>query len=265
MSNQAPADSGRTRPLERYVQILETLAAFPEGLSATQIGQMLGLDKSAMTRLLGGLLDSHLIEGTSGRGGVYRIGARMTRLLHQSADAAQIEAASRHHLKQLAESSGETCFIARLVGQEIRSVAMETPDSRIGVYVTPGHPLLPHATASGKAIMAFQSKETVRAALRAPLQRYTPATKVPRTAVMADYETIRSRGWAVEIGEHVEGLATVACPIQIAGLGVYYSVGLTGPTERIRPRIESKLVPLLKDTAHRLGLALHGSAGSQQG
>ena len=61
---------------------------------------------------------------------------------------------SRRVLKELADATGETCFIAKLANDEVTSIAMESADASVGIHVPPGHHLPPYATATGKLLIA---------------------------------------------------------------------------------------------------------------
>lgn len=248
--NEKDAKSG---PLERYIQILEAISSAPHGLSGKELEMMLRLPKTTVTRLLSGLVASDLVQ-SSGRGRNYLIGARLQRILQS--DTAWIEIASERPLKNLAEATGETCFIARLFGATVQSVIMESPDASVGVYVMPGHVMAPHATASGKVLTAYQDPALRDAILQSELQRLTDRTVLERSALEGEFVAIRGQGYAIENGEHIQGLATIACPIILfSNLPPIYAIGLTGPAARVSERAVPEFLPRLKATASELARA----------
>ncbi|WP_115504227.1 IclR family transcriptional regulator [Mesorhizobium sanjuanii] len=237
----------KSGPLERYVTVLETVVSAPDGLTTRDLETMLGLPKTTVNRLLSALAASDLLVSGKRRGS-FILGPRLSQILQS--DTAWIELASKRLLKSLAEESGETCFIVRLYGATVRSLVMESPDASVGVYVTPGHILPPHATATGKLLAAMQEPSLREAILQTELKRLTPHTIVDRAELEEEYHRIRVQGYAVENGEQVRGLFTIACPIVLMeGQAPIYALGMTGPAERMGSQPLSLLVTKLQQTA----------------
>lgn len=226
-------DDSKDKPLDRYVAVLEAVAPFPDGLSASDVEAVLQLPKTTVNRLLKTLLEVNLLGVSSTKSRNYVLGTRLLRLAHASNDSDWIVTTTQRILQNLAESTGQTCFIAKLAGLEIKSVSTEAPDTPVRTYVVPGKSMPPNATASGKAILAFQPDEIVRKVLEAPLASYTAKTKIDVDVVLADLVEVRKRGYSLDLAEHVEGLASIGAPIKTPGIGVMYAVGITGPYERI--------------------------------
>lgn len=244
---KASAEEPKSGPLERYINILEVIAGAPKGLTTRELELILHLPKTSVNRLLSALFRSELVQH-AGRRGAYTLGTRLTRILQ--ADSAWTENASKRLLKALAEETGETCFIARLIGTTVESVVMESPDASVGVYVVPGHVLPPHATATGKLLTAFQTPDMIEAILQTELSQLTHRTIVDHAALLEEYRQIRKQGFATENGEHVQGLFTLACPIFLnPDIAPTHALGLTAPAERAAAQGTDKLLAKLRQTA----------------
>jgi DNA-binding IclR family transcriptional regulator len=219
-------------PLERYVRILEALAAFRDGLTTLELSARLALPKTTVNRLLHGLAASDLVVTNGGRNSSFVIGERLSRIIE--GDGAWVEAATKRFLRELSAATGETSFIAREMKGQVRSVAMESPDAAVAVYLMPGHDLPLHATASGKLLLALNNEEIPASA---QLQKFTSRTIVNRRVLAQEFRKIRSARYAVENGEHVQGLATLVVPlVHDVEDRVEYVLGITGPAERIFER-----------------------------
>ena len=236
----------QSKPLERYVRILELLTAYSDGLLAAEIEQILHLPKTTVNRLLHALEASELINADRKRGGRYFTGTRLNRVLYS--ETGWIEIATRRRLKELAAKVHETCFIARRFQGQIESVAMESPDASVGIYVTPGHALPWHATASGKLLTALSGDMPAMK----DLKRYTDKTITDRKALKAALAEVRTNGYATERGEHIVGLGTIIVPISSESEPeILYGLGLTGPEQRVIAHFEEN-VPVLKTAAEHL-------------
>ncbi|MCA6111574.1 helix-turn-helix domain-containing protein [Bradyrhizobium sp. CNPSo 4026] len=218
-------------PLERYMQILEVLAAFPGSLTLADIAALLELPKTTAHRLLRGLARSGLANGGGNR--PYEVGERLMRLLHASADEGWLTSLARPHLRALTESTRETCYVTRLVGSRVVVAASLSPDARWRGYVQPGIEMPINAAASAKAIMAYQEKAAIDKALSHELPMLTAKTRRDRVWIERQLAETRKRGYATCIGEIDEGLAAIAVPVKLSSGIVLHSVAMTGPLQRI--------------------------------
>jgi DNA-binding IclR family transcriptional regulator len=171
-----------------------------------------------------------------GGGMGYRLGPRLLRLLHTGSDLAKLRLAVHGTLEKIADRLGETCFLARLTGSEVVSVAWAVPERGVRGYVFPGHSMPPNAAASAKAILAFQPAKFIDQILAQPLAQLTPVTKTNPDEVRAEYGKVRAQGYALCWDELEVGLGAIACPVELPGVGVMYALGASGVGERLQRR-----------------------------
>jgi DNA-binding IclR family transcriptional regulator len=104
--------------------------------------------------------------------------------------------------------------------------------------------------------LAFHPKEQVAKILAKGLRRYTDKTKTSLRELERELTTVRKRGFATDLAEHVPGLGSIAFPILLEKKEVAYAVGLTGPYGQvIEQNFESNRDALAK-TAERLAKLL---------
>ncbi len=234
--------------LARYAAVLDALGAAPEGLSLTEVVRATGLPRGTAHRLLGALRGVGYIAGRDGRK-VYGLGPRLLRLLHLGQEPAAVAPLARPLLDELTARFGETAFLAKLAGAKVRSVAMETPDSESQSYVRPGRVMPVHATASAKAIWAYQDEAAVAALLTEPRERFTEKTRTGETELRADLARVRASGFAVCDGELDPGVLSYACPVHLDGAGVLYSIGMVGLSQRLGRFGTQEVVAALQEAA----------------
>ncbi len=234
--------------LTRYAAVLDALAAAPGGLTLIEVVRATGLPRGTTHRLLGALRGVGYIARRDGRK-VYVLGPRLLRLLHLGQAPAAVESAVRPLLDGLTARFKETAFLAKLAGREIRSVAMRMPDSESQSYVQPGRVMPVHATASAKAIWAYQEDRAVEALMAAPRERFTEKTRTEAAELRADLERVRQNGFAICDGELDPGVLSYACPVHLDGAGVLYAIGMVGLSQRLGRFDAQEVVAALQEAA----------------
>lgn len=253
MSKTSPA-AASSGPLERYLEVLELVAAFPGALTLGDVSSLLGLPKTTAHRLLKGLVRSGLArDGIGGR--TYTIGDRLMRLLHATSDDGWLVSLADPHLRQLTEATTETCYVVRLAGSRVTVAVSQSPDVRWRGYVQPGSEMFVNSAATAKAIIAYQSPAIINEAISAELPQLTANTRSDRAWIEAELQQVRERGYATCIGEVDEGLAALAVPIKMPDGGVFHALGMTGPLQRIMNERLPERLAALKDAANALGKA----------
>ena len=121
-----------------------------------------------------------------------------------------------------------------------------------------GESLPLHCTAAGKIHLAFETREDAQHALLDSLQTHTERTITDRTLLEAQLNEVAQKGYALENGEHLTDVRTVAVPIRDYTRTVVGSLAVSGPAYRIGlERLEQELVPLAiqagKELSSRLG------------
>ncbi|MER8402200.1 IclR family transcriptional regulator [Mesorhizobium sp. M1348] len=251
LTEQIDVDS----PLERYVRLLELIAAFPDQLALADVATLSDFPKTTAHRLLKGLVKAELAIGGQG-GRAYSIGPRLSRILHATADDGWLEALVRPFLAALAEDSGEACYLTKLVGSRVVVAVSQAPEVRWRSYVQPGIEMPPHAAATGKAIMAYQNERLILQVLATDLPKLTVNTRNDHGWIRREFSLVRERGYATCIGEIDEGLGAIAVPICQANGLVLHALGMTGPLQRIVNDQLSQRIAALTTTAALLATKL---------
>lgn len=248
-------DENSPGPLARYIDVLEVIAAFSGSITLGDVAAILGLPKTTAHRLLKGLVRAGLAhEGDGGR--TYHVGERLTRLLHASADDGWYASLAGPHIQALTEKSTETCYLTRLIGTRVVVVVSYSPDVRWRGYVQPGIEMPVNAAATGKAIMAFQSKALIDQVLSQPMPKPTVNSRTSRKSIEQEFARVRTLGYATCVGEIDEGLAAISVPVKLPDGSVLHSVGMTGPLERIMNKQLHDRITALEHTAANLAAAL---------
>jgi DNA-binding IclR family transcriptional regulator len=253
---EKPAKADNNSPLERYFRALESIAVSPGGLSVSEIAEACDLPIGTAHRLLQNLQRANLVLATGSKRKDYRLGQRLLRLLHAGSDSVWLTITVQPILNELADRFGDTCYLARLAGHKVMSIAWAAPSNGLRGYIVPGHILSPHVSAAAKAILAFQPSALTDKALAGPLPKMTPETRTERGEVEAAYAEVARRGYATCWNEMELGLGAIAIPIPLPDVGVIYSLGTAGLVDRLARRPEDETVRILQTAVEPLVRAL---------
>jgi DNA-binding IclR family transcriptional regulator len=101
--------------------------------------------------------------------------------------------------------------------------------------------------------MAFQPEDMLaKAFAHQPLVRYTANTCIELRQLKRQYAQVRSQGYALCIDELDPGVMSVATPVRMEAVGVFYSVGLVGLQPRLSKFPTDRLVTGLKAAAESI-------------
>jgi DNA-binding IclR family transcriptional regulator len=155
------------------------------------------------------------------------------------------------------QTSG-TVQLGVLEGAEVVYIERRESQSTLLTFGTVGHRNLAHATATGKALLAFLPPGEARARLEArPLVALTPntSTEVPR--LLDELEEARRRGYADQTEESRMGVASIAAPIRDAARNVVAAISLAMPVETLtdptRRRFAAATIEAASQISERLG------------
>jgi DNA-binding IclR family transcriptional regulator len=234
--------------IERAAAVLRLLAAAPDGLGVADLGNALGLAKTTVHGILRTLHQVGFVEQDRS-GAHYRLSDAFGRLGESYLDPNELRSRAINWADSLASRSGEVVRVGRLVEGKVEVVhhVFRPDDSDQDLDV--GTTLPPHATALGKAVLAF---DTSGAARPRKLEAFTTRTITDPARLSEELATVRARGWAAEFEEHTVELASIAAPIRGLGGLVVGAVGLAGRVERIcdsRLRHRGDLVTMVRATA----------------
>lgn len=220
--------------VDRAVRILKALGEHPGRLGLADLSERVGLAKTTVHGLLRtlqehGLVEQHLDTDK------YQLGPELLQLGNSYLDLSELRSRSLAWSELLATRVGE----AVRVGVPHRDGVLVVhhvfrPDTSLQLLEVGA--LVPmHATALGKALLAYLDSEVTEDLVAGGLPKLTGHTHVTAAAIRRDLAKVREVGYAVEREEALLGEGGVAAPIFDRTSEAVGAVGVAGPKERIVP------------------------------
>lgn len=212
--------------ISRTADILNILAEAPGGMSYGRIAAATNLPRGTVQRLGSALRAVGLVQSGQHRG--VALGPAFLRLVARV--HTDVVTALRPGLEALSELTGESVVLSRMSGRHLSVVhgAVAAGELQVTPRLGLGQPL--YQTAAGRALLALQPDEAVRA-LYAPEFRPPQGCAVQTPGeLVALLAAVRESGVATDAGEMTEGVNAMAVGVRTR-LGEF-SVGLVLPSGR---------------------------------
>lgn len=251
-----PAPRRPVGSVARAIALLEVLADSETGLGVNELARRIGVNASTASRLLATLQDAGFVQRSSG--GPYRLGLRLVALSDRVLTQLDVREHARPLLADLAAQTGETATLSVPGDGEAITVDFVPSLSSVASMARIGRPSVPHATAVGKVMLAFEAAGSPPAAA-GTLTSYTERTITDPGALAAELSAVRERGWAEAVGEREPDLGAVAAPVFGRGGGLAAILGIQGPATRLPPATRRALREPLLAAGAELSRALGGA------
>ena len=179
----------------------------------------------------------------------YQLGAGLLQLGNSYLDLNELRARSLVHAERLATRADAAVRVGVMHGGSVVIVHhVFRPDTTLQILEV-GAELPLHASALGKAMLAFSTEPGVADLLAEPLPRLTSRT-LTASALRDQLKDIRECGFAREKDEAILGESSIASPIFDHSGHAVGAIGVVGDTERIMPRRPAKqLTPAVAEAA----------------
>ena len=240
--------------VDRALLLLEVLAQGGGRLPISELSARSGLSLGTAHRLLASLAARGYVRQDADRR--YALGTALLPL----GDAATrlLGSWALPYLCQLAERCGETANLAVLEDDHVIYVAQAPGRHRMRMFTEVGRRVLPHSTAVGKVLLAWQDPDHVRRVLaRLGLPGRTPHTLTTLADVREELAVVRRRGWAVDDEEEEVGVRCMAVPVG-PGEQAVAAVSVSAPASRLSAG-QPDVVEALQQVAGQLALSLRAA------
>ncbi|GGL66136.1 IclR family transcriptional regulator [Halocalculus aciditolerans] len=226
-----PGENSETlTTIENAFEILEWVLS-NSGATPAQIANQLDVSTSTAHRYLNTLSEEgYLVREDR----TYYLALKFLALGEQARTRKETYVSAEEYTHMLAEESG--CRSTFIVEEGGRGIYLYTAPGKHSVWTrsTIGKRIPLHATAGGKALLAFLPQEKVDRIIKTGLERQTAETITSPQRLRETIETIRERGYAFNREEQIDGVNAVGAPVMSDGGDVIGAFSVSGPSNRLR-------------------------------
>jgi len=253
--------------LLRGLDIMELLLENAEGLGVSDISRALGIPVNAAFRIASALVErGYLLKDDQTK--TFTLSARLVTMGYRIGNRNGLVETAMPLMRELRDEIKETVILCIMAGGDCLVL-----DSVPGLHmfrftVDPGTQAALHASAPGKALMAFlpdSERKAFVAGIKLP--RFNERTITSRKKLHQELTRVRDLGYALDVAEEHDGVHCVAAPVLDARGYPVAALTTTGPSDRLTNDKLKPLGEMMKDYAQqissRLGLVAdtNGSAG----
>ncbi|MDX6742300.1 IclR family transcriptional regulator [Actinocorallia sp. A-T 12471] len=239
----------RDTSIRRGLDVLAVLES-PEaltrgGLGVTRIANILGKDKSQISRSLKVLAEYGLIDRDP-KTLAYRLGWRIYSMARRSGDHRLLSSAEPV-LDELLARTGESVYLSVMSNYEALTVLERVP--RHAVQATSGiWPVF--STSVGRVLLAGRQDAEIRRMYEGvPVQTRGPHGIDGVEDLLARIADVRRDGHAVVSDEFEDGLTAVGAPVRDHRGDVIAALGVSGPSFRFAAKAEEAVAEVLAAAA----------------
>jgi IclR family acetate operon transcriptional repressor len=240
-------------------RVLEKLAdAGPLGLN--EITKNTRISKSTVFRILNTLQDLGYVLRSENR--QYRISSSFGRLVRADAVNETLRRLALPFMLNLRDKYGETVNLGVLCFDKVTYVEVVPSEFALRLQESRGAFVPAHASALGKAILAYSPEDDVQNLLRGrPLEIVTQNTISDPDELLAELKRVRNAGFAFDRSEGSLLAVCVGAPILDSSGNAVAAMSISGPASRFNPKKNSPVIAsLLKTTTEISQNLAHSSA-----
>ena len=236
--------------LDRALRVLEHLSTRQQGGSITEIANQLSLPKNSVFRILRTLAASGYLDEHDKR---YRLTSKILSMGYSAVKRTHLIEACMGEMRTLRDEIDETVFVGTL--SEGRVVILEELPSfqLVKFTIEIGHKVPIHASAPGKAILAFLPAAEQHSLLaHIAFTRFNDRTIPGMKAMQKEIERIQAAGYALDLGEEVVDIWCAAAPVLDYRAYPIASIWLSGPEFRVSKMDLARVGTAVREHALRI-------------
>jgi len=264
----APKQENVNKSVDRALRLLDLFDEEHVTLSVSELAKLLSTTRVTIYPTVNALVARGYLE--SDGNGKFSLGMKIVERGGEKLASLDMRRVAQKRLRDLARNLEGNAHLATLHGNEVLYLEREEGRPAVTLREIIGRRVSPHCTALGKALLAFLPEEDRRRIAESlDYVKHTPNTITNAKDLLADLDTVRERGFALEQEEFHLGSACVAAPIRRLDGRVVGAISLSVAAADLEARgVENQAAHVLEvsnaissDLGHRIGESPLGDGG----
>jgi len=247
---------GDAKILEKGLKLLEELAQSAEGKTAIELSQVIGVHKTSVYRYLNTLLEMGYSR-TDGNG-TYHLGNKILELGSHMLRRMPLRETAHPFLVELSTESQKTVHLCVLDGAEVVYLDKVESQRSLPIISRIGSRASAYCTAVGKALLSsLPTAHVLELLKKTPPTKSTENTITDPMELIEELKLTKERGYAIDDGEHEEGIKCFAAPIKGYGGATVGAISITGlKREFAEPQEAQRMIGMVKKFSEQISSAL---------
>jgi DNA-binding IclR family transcriptional regulator len=207
-------------------------------LGVTRVADLVGREKSQVSRALAGLAGEGLVERDAESLG-YRLGWRLYALAARTFEARLVTTAAPY-LRRVVTRVQETTVLCVLRGNDVLTLASEAPAHAFRGVGWEGVTVPAAATSAGRVLVSEWDETEVRTLFTPERLRTAGAHPKVHTPedLLAELARVRQQGYAVVDEEFEDGVVGCSAPVRDFTGRIVAAINITGPKGRLGDHLD---------------------------
>ena len=254
------SDTSSVKTVDRLVTVLDCFTPERPAWSLAELSTQLSLPKSTLHRFLSSL-EVHGILRRDPEDKRWRLGYRLFLWGSLAEESTGLRQIARPVLRNLAAATGETAILTVYRAHEVICIDLVDTQHSVRLALSVGQRRPPHAGASSKVLLAFQSSPEIKAVFQArPLPQLCANTITEVAALTEELAEIRRVRYAVSVEETDPDAWGVATPVYDRAGQVIAAIGVAGPNSRFSQELALAYAQRCTEAAEQISASLGGQA-----
>lgn len=219
--------------LEKGMQVIELIAQSEKGLTIQEMVNSLEHSKTSVYRIVCSLEEMGYLRKNKDTNS-FSITKKLFRIGLSSLGTTTIIEHAYEPMRRLRDSLRETVVLGTLMGSKIIILEQVIGSHHFSFILKPGVGVCLHASAPGKAMMAYVSELERKEILEnIEFKAYTENTVTTIPDYLKELERVKATGYGLDMGEELTGVRCIGAPVFNQAGKVAAAVWITGPAERL--------------------------------
>lgn len=236
MTEKTPEKTNGIKSIIKAARVINMLANEGQPLSLAQMSSNMSISKSTLHGIISTLVDVKFVvqDQQTGR---YWLGTRLFEIGSSISSQWNVRKIAYPFIQRIVAETGETVHMAVLDDYEVLYINKQESTSSIRIVTDVGVKLPAHCTGLGKALLSGMNRLELQFMVKNKgLPKHTESTITNFEDFWKEIRLTKSRGYAVDEQEFVEGLRCVAVPVFSHSGEIIAALSVSGPISRMHDK-----------------------------